>query len=154
MPFQTDMLSPGLQHQYSWLNNIGLAEVPEPLKRDLETRAVERFFINWTLYPGNDGVSPGHMQNLHTLYLSAPPESVLWLAVRALAFADMRNSRAGNVPFSIKARRNYGAALTRMREIANNEQELVDDRVLAALLLIDNFEVPGYCAMSVFIGNY
>jgi hypothetical protein len=54
-----DMTDEFLQKQYSWLNERALAEVPGPLKKDLETRAVERFFINWTLYPSNHGESPG-----------------------------------------------------------------------------------------------
>ena len=48
-----------LQQHYSWLNERVLAEVPGPLKRDVETRAVEIFFINWTLYPNNQGSTPG-----------------------------------------------------------------------------------------------
>lgn len=48
-----------LQQQYSWLSDHALATVPEPLRRDVETRAVERFFVNWTLHPSNHGGSPG-----------------------------------------------------------------------------------------------
>jgi hypothetical protein len=48
-----------LQQHYLWLNERALAEIPQPLKRDVETRAVERFFVNWTLYPSNHGESPG-----------------------------------------------------------------------------------------------
>ena len=120
---------------------MGLAEVPGPLKKDLETRAVERFFVNWTLYPENDGTSPGHMHNLHSLYSTVLPGSVLWLAVRAVAFADMRLPDVGEIPFHIKARESYGAALVRLRDVVTEQKEFVDNRVLAALLLIDNFEV-------------
>ena len=56
----SDELSLVLRRQlYSWLNDRALAEVPGPLKRDLDTRAIERFFHDWTLHPSNDGVSPG-----------------------------------------------------------------------------------------------
>jgi len=135
------MIDESLQQQYPWLNERALAEVPEPLKRDLETRAVERFFVNWTLHPSNHGASPGHMHDLPMLYLSAPPDSILWLAVRAVAFADMRNESAGNVPFYIKARQHYGAALNSTRMMIHNQQDLANDRVLSAILLIDNFEL-------------
>jgi len=130
-----------LQWQYLWLNERALAEIPGPLKRDPETRAVDRFFVSWILYPHNDGVSPGHLHDLPMLYLSAPRESVLWYAVRAVAFADMRGARVENIPFYIKARQQYGAALLHLREIAHSEQRLANDRVLAAILLIDSFEV-------------
>ncbi|KAI9737249.1 MAG: hypothetical protein M1818_005781 [Claussenomyces sp. TS43310] len=137
----TDILDPGLRLQYSWLNDRALAEVPGPLKRDLESRAVDRFFVNWTLYPGNDGASPGHMQSLSPLYFNAPPHSVLWLAVWAVACADMKHEIVGDTPFHIKARQYYGAALSRLRVVAQ-EQSLVNDQVLAAILLIDDFAVP------------
>jgi hypothetical protein len=81
------------------------------------------------------------MHDLPMLYLSAPPDSLLCLAVRAVAFADMRNSSAGNAPFHIKARQHYGAALNSMRIIVRDQQDLTNDSVLSAILLIDNFEV-------------
>jgi hypothetical protein len=81
------------------------------------------------------------MDELPMLYQTAQPNSVLWLAVRAVAFADMKNQSAGNVPFSVKARQYYGAALNRMRTMVSNPEELGSDHVLLAMLLIDNFEV-------------
>jgi hypothetical protein len=151
-----------LQQQYFWLNERAVADVPEPLKRDLETRAVERFFVNWILYPSNNGVSQGkprrapdnrtmtpsanmidsgHMQDLRMLFARTESDSVLSLAVRAIAFADIRNQNFGTVPSYTKARQYYGAALNRMRTVINDQANLADDRVLSAMLLIDNFEV-------------
>jgi hypothetical protein len=75
------------------------------------------------------------------LFHEAPRDSVLWLAVRAVAFADMRNESAGNVPFHVKARQHYGAALNKMRTVIDDQQDLGDDSVLSAMILIDNFEV-------------
>ncbi|KAF2102463.1 hypothetical protein NA57DRAFT_63397 [Rhizodiscina lignyota] len=130
-----------LRQQYSWLNERAYTQVSEPLKRDLEARAVERFFINWTLHPSNHGVSPGHMHDLPMLFLGAPPDSILWHAVRAVAFADMRNESSGDSPFYVKSRLHYGAALNRTRMILHDQQDLSNDRVLSAILLIDNFEL-------------
>ena len=143
-PTSDDDLDQALQQQYQWLTARAFAEVPGPLKRDPEARAVDRFFVNWILYPSNRGESPGYMHDLPMLYLGAPPESVLWCAVRAVAFADMKDARAGPSAFPIRARQHYGAALARMRTVAGNEHELAQDRVLAALLLIDNFEAWNY----------
>ncbi len=140
------------QH-YPWLSSQAVAEVPGPLRRDLETRAVERFFVNWILHPRNDGMSPGYMHDLPTLYLSAPPESALWLVIRATAFADMRDARTESAPFHIKARRHYGASLASMRNIANEEQNLTDDHVLAAILFIDCFEVWRFNYLIVLAGG-
>ena len=141
MQVSTDIPSPDLQLQYSWLNKSSLGNVSEPLKRDLESRAVDRFFVNWTLYPLNDGASTGYMHDLPMLYLSATPGSVLWQAVRAIAFADMKHAGAGESTFHVMARQHYGLTLSRIRAAAHEEQELVNDHVLAAILLIDNFEV-------------
>lgn len=63
-PYQAATVAIGssrLQQQYSWLSDHTLATVSEPLKRDIETRAVERFFVNWTLHPSNHGGSPGEL---------------------------------------------------------------------------------------------
>lgn len=87
-------------------------------------------------------MAPGHLHELHALYSKAPTESVLWFAVRAIAFADMRDSLVGrDIPFYVKARQSYGEALNHIREIAHDEQKLAGDQVLAAIILIDNFEV-------------
>lgn len=126
---------------YPWLNDVALTQVPEPLRRDFQTRAVERFFVNWTLNPDNDGVSPGHMSELPSLYHSSPPESFLWHAVRATAFADMHQRGTTGNSFSSMALQHYGISLHRLRTIARYEQGLSSDHVLAGLLLIDNFEV-------------
>ena len=136
-----DRANPDTKYQLPWLNTHALAGLPGPLKRDVEARAVDRFFINWILYPGPAGTSHGHLQNLPLLYQDAPSGSVLWHAVRAVAFADVRHVWDGDVSFSVKARRSYGAALAGIRANAANDHEITTDHVLAALLLVDSFEV-------------
>lgn len=128
-----------VQRRYYWLNDTALAQVPEPLKRDLETRAIERFFLDWTLHPTNKGLTPGYMHDLPALFASTSSGSVLWTAVRAVAFAGLKGYNGGS--FSRRARQSYGAALTRMRSIANDNRRLAEDHTLAALLLIDSFEL-------------
>ncbi|KAK5166041.1 uncharacterized protein LTR77_008302 [Saxophila tyrrhenica] len=127
-----------LQQFYYWLTDAALAEVPGPLKRSIEARAIERFFLNWTLNPTNDGVAPGYMYDLPELYAGAAPGSVLWHAVRAVAFAELKGFDGGS--FILQARQDYGGALTRMRSIAEDNTKWAEDRILAALLLIDHFE--------------
>ena len=84
---------------------------------------------------------PGHMHHIHALYVHAPPASILWLAVRALAYAELKYETISGTPFNIKAREYYGAALHHLRIYASEQHHLVNDQVLAAVLLIDNFEV-------------
>lgn len=127
-----------LAQLHYWLDSTSLGEIPGPLKRSVETRAVERFFLDWTLHPTNDGSAPGYMQDLPSLYSSATSGSVLWHAVRAVAFADLKGYTSE--PFAFQARQNYGGALQRMRRIAEDSNKWEEDRILAALLLIDHFE--------------
>lgn len=75
------------------------------------------------------------------LAANAQPESALWLAIRAVAFADMRDDGQGDTQSSLQAGRYYGAALARMRSLVDDEQEMTHDRTLAAMLLLDNYEV-------------
>lgn len=111
------------------------------MRRDLDTRAIDRLFADWVLFPGNDGLSPGHMHTIPALYHDAVLGSVLWHSVRALAFANIYRARDGDgLSFRIKARRSYGEALRQLRHVVQNEERLNDDRSLAALLLIDCFE--------------
>lgn len=91
------------------------------------------------------------MDDLPMMYMQAPPGSVLSLAVRAVAYADVRNQRADGVSFAVKARNAYGAALSRMRTVADDEQRVANDRVLVALLLIDNFEVSTHQDIASFL---
>lgn len=79
------------------------------------------------------------MPELPALYTTAQPGSILWNAGRAMAFADLKDFNGGS--FAVKARQSYGAALTRMRLIANDSKKLTQDGILAALLLIDKFEL-------------
>jgi hypothetical protein len=83
----------------------------------------------------------GYMHDLPMLFYTAQPDSVLWHAVRALAFAGLRNQITGTTPFYIKARQQYGAALNSIRKVIDDQNDLADDRILSAMLLIDNFEV-------------
>lgn len=127
---------------YGWLNALALRNLPEALKRDVDSRAVDRFFLDWILYPGNDGFSPGHMYTLPQLYHTAQIGSLLWHAVRAIAFADVAQARdSDGRSFAVEARRSYGEALLCMRNSVMDEDELIADSSFAALILIDCFEV-------------
>ncbi len=60
---------------------------------------------------------------------------------RAMAFADMRDESNGSISFPLKARQHYGAALNPNRTVINEGRNLSVVTVLAALLLIDDFEL-------------
>ena len=48
-----------LQEHFYWLNERALAALPAQVVRDGETRAVERLFANWIVFPSE--VSPGYV---------------------------------------------------------------------------------------------
>ncbi|EMC98235.1 hypothetical protein BAUCODRAFT_417190 [Baudoinia panamericana UAMH 10762] len=138
---------------YSWLNAQGLAQVPQPLKRDPSARAVDHFFTNWILYPTNDGASTGFMHTLPALYVQSGPDSALGFAIRAIAAADKKHYYDGDtgISFRTTARRNYGEALTHLRQLAGDAQKITEDCTLATLMLIDAFEEV-YLARSEPLG--
>ena len=125
-----------LQAQFPWLNERALAVLPARIKQDVETRAIELFFANWIVYPNE--LSPGYMHHLPLLYEKTAPGSVLHLSLRALAFADV--SSAGR-EYALKGFKSYAAAIARLRVIVQAPANVEDDETLAALLLIDAFEV-------------
>lgn len=125
---------------FPWLNATALAELPQPLKRDVETRAVERLFIDWTMNPCNHGASPGHLYRLPWFYDEASETSILRLAVRTLAFAGIKNYQTETGSLHLKARQSYGDALSSLREIANDSARWTQDQTLASLILLDDFE--------------
>jgi hypothetical protein len=138
--------------QYYWLEHHASGLIAEPLRKDLDSRAIDRFFLDWILYPGNDGVAPGLMHDLPAMYSAASSGSLLWHAVRALAFADIAHgqSQQGR-SYSIKARQSYGAALVAMRRTIGEADRFNQDSTLAALLLVDAFEVSEPAGSDVMV---
>lgn len=124
-----------------WVDNHLLAETPPSLLDDLESRVLDHFWTNWSLYSGKNGQSSGSFPALPMLYLSSPPQSIFWHAVRALAFADMKDPSDGEGNFTTRALDHYGAALNNLQHLVDEGQLPFDDRILTAMLLIDVFEV-------------
>ncbi|KAF2159673.1 hypothetical protein M409DRAFT_37879, partial [Zasmidium cellare ATCC 36951] len=138
--------------EYPWLNELARSEIPPSLYNSLEQRAIDRFFLDWVLYPCNRGSSPGYMKELPRLYESADEDCVLRRAVEAMAFAAQKDRKGSDgVIFSTKAQNQYGAALARMQtKITSGEGGFADDGTLAGLLLIENFEMM-YLARSGYV---
>jgi hypothetical protein len=129
----------GLQTLYPWLNENALATLPECVSYDVETRAVDQYLVNFCKL----GIPGSYMDCLPVLYHTAPVNSALWHAVRTMAFARLKNAWNGQqgVPFSIAARRSYGYFLCAIRESIEHTESMMTNETLAALLLMDSFEV-------------
>ena len=63
------------------------------------------------------------------------------MSVRAVAFADVKRMYSGSREYELKGLRSYGAAIAGLRAVVQEPTNLKDDEILAALLLIDTFEV-------------
>lgn len=122
-------------------DSLELGEVSQPLKRDIDSRAADNFFVDWLLHSRDQATIRGFWDDLPMLYHNTPPSSPLSLSIKAAAFAGIKNAVSGGVPFHIKARQCYGEALRRMTAVVGNQQRIFEDQALAALLLIDMFEV-------------
>lgn len=139
-----------LRSHFSWLNERALAGLPAHIKRDPTILAVERFFAKWIAYP--DDVSPGYMHSLPLLHEMSAPNSVLHLSVLAVAFADLRFVESGSREYEFRGLRSYGSAITRLRVIVQEPNDFKDDQTLAAILLLDIFEVLFYISLHNLLG--
>lgn len=81
------------------------------------------------------------MHHLPMLYERATSNSLLAQSVRAVAFTDLRRMSNGNPEYEFRGLQSYGAAITRLRAVVQERKDFDDDQILAALLLIDAFEV-------------
>jgi hypothetical protein len=140
--FDIDLSQASADTGYGREHNVRpIEDVSEPLRRSHEARAVDRFFIDWVVPPGDDGLSPGELHFLSMLYHLAPDDSALRSAVHALAFGTLGHCIRVGAPFHIQARREYEIALARLQHVAADDNQMGQDSTLAALLLVDNFEV-------------
>lgn len=124
-----------------WLNSDFTHAHISPAIIDVDRQAVTHLFSSWTLYPCNHHISPGHFQDLPLLYESSFPGGALRLATESLAYAELPGQH-------LKAQSRYGAALARVREVTDDPGKNRNDTVLAALLVIDNFEVRTHFLLS------
>lgn len=96
------------------------------------------------IIPTQQGKQTGHLIHVVVLYLSAQEKSAFRTTIQACAYAHLQFEEDG--AFGKRARTMYGRALALMsREIADDNL-LSDDKLLATILMLDNFEV---CAMSL-----
>lgn len=135
---------------YRGLRDREIAVLPQPIARDPGTRAVERFFIDWTSLSRHDGVAAGHEHDVPNLYSNANPDSILWFAARAMAFAHV--NRRGLIKDSSSALHLYGEALAGLRSLTFDGYAFANDDVLAGLLLVDAFEVSSSFFISHLLG--
>lgn len=99
-----------------------------------------KFFSKWVLNPCNHDICPGYFHFLPDLLAAQPQDSVLRTAVEAAAFAAIADNDRQAV-FILRSQRKYGASLLRLRDAMADPSAVIDDGTVAAILVIDTFEV-------------
>lgn len=117
------------------------ASLPITLSSLVEERAACALFIDWTMDPSNEGISPGYMDLIRPFYYAQPPGSLLRVAVEALAFASIQSLTLTNGDFARLARIKYGESLILLRSAILSKGFQLQDYELAAVFVVDMFEV-------------
>lgn len=126
---------------YYWLKEQPVVSMPEQLARDWSSRAVERFFADWTKVPCEDGISIGCELDLPILYSSTMRNSILWLAVDTMALAHVGHLEPRGLSEPRGALKRYGETLSALYELAYDNRAFAGVDVIAGILLLDTFEV-------------
>ncbi|KAI3318857.1 hypothetical protein HD806DRAFT_511171 [Xylariaceae sp. AK1471] len=99
------------------------------------------YFVRRFVTPDEDDNLPGHLSFLPSLY-NHDGNGVLELATLSVAQMAAYNQFGGD-KFRIQSYQNYGRAVRALRKTIQIEDEVTDDRVLAAVLLLCMFKDIG-----------
>ncbi|KAI1348862.1 hypothetical protein F5Y01DRAFT_291016 [Xylaria sp. FL0043] len=99
------------------------------------------YFVNRFVTPDENDNLPGHMSFLPSLF-NHDGHGLLELATLSVAQMAAFNQFRGD-KFRIQSYQNYGRALRALRKTIETEDEVTDDRVLAAVLLLCMFKDIG-----------
>lgn len=131
-------------HPYSPLSTTSQS-VPAPLLRSRMQRAIERFFLDWIMYPCcTEKICPGYLHLTVELYHSSSSSPLLRSAVQALAFANVRGAHdLDGRSFLLKAQACYGNAIQQLRHLVETAPPhvLAGDDVVASILFLDSWEL-------------
>ncbi|KAI0118237.1 hypothetical protein GGR51DRAFT_207893 [Nemania sp. FL0031] len=99
------------------------------------------YFIRRFVTPDDNDNLPGHLTFLPSLY-KRESHGLLELATLSVAQMAAYNHFGGD-KFRLQSYQNYGRALGALRKTIQSEDEVTDDRVLAAVLLLTMFKDIG-----------
>lgn len=97
------------------------------------------YFVRRFVTPDDDNSLPGHLSFLPSLF-NHSGHGVLELATLSVAQMAAYNQFRGD-KFRLQSYQNYGRALRALRKTIQDEDEVTDDRVLAAVLLLCMYKV-------------
>ncbi len=100
------------------------------------------YFVRRFVTPDEDDNLPGHLSFLPSLF-NHDGHGVLELATLSVAQMAAYNQFRGD-KFRLQSYQNHGRALQALRKTIQSEDEVTDDRVLAAVLLLCMFKVNNH----------
>lgn len=106
---------------------------------------MERFFVDWIMYPScADNSCPGYLSSTPEMYHATDASPFFLWTVRALACSNGRGGRnSDGTSLDIQAQTYYGNAIHRLRDLIATVPpgDLVQDSIVTAILLLDNWEL-------------
>ncbi|KAI1823763.1 hypothetical protein F4861DRAFT_549510 [Xylaria intraflava] len=99
------------------------------------------YFIRRFVAPDENDNFPGHLSSLPSLY-NHGSRGLLELATLSVAQLAAYN-QFGGTKFRLQSYQNYGRALRALRETIDAQNQVTDDRVIAAVLLLSMFKDIG-----------
>ncbi|KAI1432487.1 hypothetical protein GGR50DRAFT_674089 [Xylaria sp. CBS 124048] len=99
------------------------------------------YFVRRFVTPDEDDSFPGHLSFLPSLY-NHNGQGLLELATLSVAQMAAYN-QFGGIKFRLYSYQNYGRALRALRETIHSQDQVTDDRVLSAVLLLSMFKDIG-----------
>ncbi|KAM7211617.1 hypothetical protein V8F06_013002 [Rhypophila decipiens] len=93
------------------------------------------YFVTRFVSPCPEDGFPGHLSFLPNLYDSGSPDGLLETATLTVAQMAAYN-RFGGEKFRIESYKNHGRAIKMMQDIIKIEENAIDDRVIASILLL------------------
>ena len=114
--------------------------IPPPLPTDWHGQAISMFSQDYVVTSRTSIFDTGYLQIVPSLYASEKEMSALSQAVSAVALTSVAH-RTRLDRLSAQARQRYGLALKLLREAMSDQKMVKSDSCLAAILLLDFYEV-------------
>ena len=130
--------------QMDTFSGIG-SEPTRPLPQNLSDQAV-CFFFHQYIIRASDGGNPGYLDFLPKLYESSDPDGALSISIKAISYASL-SARSSIKILAAKSNEHYRATLKLVNGMLQSSEDIAQDSLVVAILLLVQFEV---CSLQTF----
>jgi hypothetical protein len=120
------------------LSRIG-SEPTRPLRQNLGDQAV-CFFFHQYIISANEGGNPGYLDFLPGLYEKSNPDGALAVSIKAISYASL-SAKSSIKVLVAKSHEHYQATLHLVNGMLQSPEEIAQDSLIVAILLLVLFEV-------------